>query len=152
MEAAVILSQATSEGLKIALTSNGNLNVIGRKTIYEKWIKKLKFNKIQIVNYIRIQNSKTGVINSESNQLIPDLLSLGVHEADAYKIQTRIYSRNLDSSDDRIICYECTNLKGSSRSWLCGNALASGLSILRNQIQIGDLVNMFQRCHGFKPV
>ncbi len=73
----------------------------------------------------------------------------GMNIADCEVLADKLVIRDREK-DDRHSCFECTHLAGSG-SWRCGNGQSAGVAIRARDAQLPtDLVNLLQRCDGFK--
>lgn len=87
----------------------------------------------------------------EINQLqLVRFTNKGLSLDEAKEVIQRLDSRG--KGDERILCYECGQLKGYVGLWRCGNWRKAGIAIREAGAGLGDLVNIFQRCNGFSQI
>jgi len=70
----------------------------------------------------------------------------GLDEADAEVLADRLTTRDR-TQDDRRMCLECSNLRRGAGLWRCIQWERAGLAVADVP---GSLVNLLQRCEGFK--
>ena len=88
--------------------------------------------------------------SDDLNQLrLVKFTNKGLSLAESREVIQRLDLRS--SFDDRILCYECDHLKGYVGSWRCGNWRKAEIAIKEKDSGLGDTVDLFQRCNGFKP-
>ena len=77
----------------------------------------------------------------------------GLTLEDAERLADRLVTRDRDG-DDRRLCLECAHLAGHAAGVMgCTNWQRAGVAIRARGTQLpGDLVQILQRCDGFKAV